>query len=117
MIDYDLKSGDAAVSGGDVQTVSSDAATRQRLEQKFNLWRGEWFLNINAGFPWRDRILGQRPRPEVVRSLVHDLVISDPGVRRVDSITLDFSGVDRRLLIQFSATLVSGEVASMEVEV
>ena len=115
MIDYDLSSGDATVRGGDVVMIDEPLATRQRLEQKFRLWRGEWFLNINTGFPWLEDVLGQRPRPEVLRSLVHDLVTNDPGVRSMDNLTLTFEGVDRQLRIVFTATLTTGTTESMDI--
>lgn len=115
MIDYDLSNDDARVAAGDVVMIEEPQATRQRLEQKFKLWRGEWFLNVNAGFPWLDDVLGQRPRPEVLRSLVHDLVTNDPGVRSMNNLTLAFEGVNRQLRITFDATLTSGVTENMDI--
>ena len=115
MIDYDLRNDDVRVTGGDVVMVDEPQATRQRLEQKFRLWRGEWFLNINAGFPWLEDVLGQRPRPEVLRSLVYDLVVNDPGLRSLTNLTLAFEGVDRQLRITFDATLTNGVTENVDI--
>lgn len=115
MIDYDLSAGDAITRGGDIVMIDEPQATRQRLEQKFRLWRGEWFLNVDAGFPWLGDILGQRPRAEVVRSLVYDLVQSDPGIKTVNNLAVQFEGVERNLRITFTATLANGVVENMEI--
>ena len=64
MLDYEITDGDIRITGGDVATVSDARSTRQRLEQKFKLWRGEWFLDVNAGFPWFEEILGPRLPPQ-----------------------------------------------------
>jgi len=115
MIDYDLSSGDVQISSGDVVYIDEPSSTRQRLEQKFRLWRGEWFLNVNAGFPWMQDVLGQKPRPEVLRSLAYDLVVNDPGVRSVDDLTTGFENVDRQLRITFTARLISGTIENMDI--
>ena len=117
MLDYEITDGDIRISGGDVATVSGAQATRQRLEQKFKLWRGEWFLDVNAGFPWIEEILGQRPAPQVVRSLVFDVVQSDPGIRTVENLELEQDSPQRRLTIRFRARLTNGDTDDMEITV
>lgn len=117
MLDYQITDGDLVISGGDIQTVSGRMATRQRLEQKLLLWRGEWFLDTDAGFPWLQSVVGQRPTPQVVRSLVFDLVQSDPSVRSVENLVLNQDNVERRLEISFDARLTSGETETIEVAI
>lgn len=116
MIDYEIVGNDIVVSGGDLQFVSGNQATRQRLEQKFRLWLGEWFLDVGAGFPWL-QIIGQRPRPEIVRSLVTNLVRNDPEVRAVSSVDVEFEGVGRKMTIRFLARLENGSDEQIEVSV
>ena len=117
MNDYRIENGDLVISGGDVATVSGNLATRQRLEQKFKLWRGEWFLDVNAGFPWLEEILGRRPAPQVLRSLVFDLVQSDPGIRTIENLELEQDSPQRRLTIRFRARLIDGSTDDMEITV
>ena len=117
MIDYDISAGDVQVRQGDIVMVDEPQATRQRLEQKLRLWQGEWFLNTDAGFPWLPEILGQRPRPEVVRSLIFDLVTTDPGVRSIESLQVEFDPqADRQLRVAFNATLSSGVTEPMDIQ-
>ena len=117
MIDLEVLNGDIVIRNGDVAMVSGAQATRQRIEQKFKLWRGEWFLDVNAGFPWLQDILGRRPSPQVVRSLVFDLVQSDPGIRTVENLELEQDSPQRRLTIRFRARLVGGDTDDMEITV
>lgn len=116
MIDYNISADDVQIRQGDIVMVDEPQATRQRLEQKLRLWQGEWFLNTGAGFPWLSEILGKRPRPEVVRSLIFDLVTTDPGVKSIDSLSVEFDPqADRQLRIAFNATLSSGATDPMEI--
>jgi len=117
MIDYNISTGDVQIRQGDIVMIDEPQATRQRLEQKLRLWQGEWFLNTDAGFPWLSEILGQRPRPEVVRSLIFDLVTNDPGVRSIESLQVEFDAQsDRQLRIAFNAILSSGVTEPMDFE-
>lgn len=115
MIDYELEGGDIVIRGGDTAFVDGAQATRQRLEQKFLLWRGEWYFNRGAGFPWLQEILGQRPRPEVVRSLVQQMIEDDPGVRALRSLAVEMLP-ERGLRIEFEARLTTGGDATLEIQ-
>lgn len=114
MFDYQLQGNDIVLSNGDTVFIDGAQATRQRLEQKLKLWRGEWYFNSQAGFPWLQEILGQRPRPEVVRSLVQQIIEGDPGVRALVSLNIE-TQPERGLHIEFEARLTNGEVETMEI--
>lgn len=116
MIDYEIKNGDIVISSGDIQVVSGNLSTRQRLEQKLRLWLGEWFLDVNAGFPWL-QIIGQRPRPELVRSLITNLLRNDPDVRSVTGVAVSFEGEDRKASVIFTARLGDGQSEQIEVNI
>ena len=115
MIDYELENGDIVIRNGDIATVSEPQATRQRLEQKLKLWRGEYWLDTSRGFPWLEQVLGKRPRPEVVTSLIRQLLQDDPEVRALETLTVEFEGVDRNLTVAFRARLSNGDGIDQEV--
>lgn len=112
MIDYKIIDNDIAIEGADFATIES---TRQRLRQKLLLWRGEWFANREAGFPYLQRVLGQAPRPEVVSSLIRQLLLDDEGVEDVQSLSLEQDAAARRLRVVFTAVLVDGDEEQIEV--
>lgn len=113
MRDYRLIDGDLFIENADFSMIES---TAQRLRQKLLLWQGEWFADRRAGFPYLQRILGQAPRPEVVSSLIRQLVIEDEGVRDIRSLTLEQDTVRRRLRISFTALLIDGTEERIEVD-
>jgi hypothetical protein len=116
MRDYLLESGDLVIRNGDFVFVGEGAATRQRLEQKLRLWRGEYWLDTSKGFPWLQEILGERPTPEVVTSIIRGLLEDDEGVRSIESLSVDFEGAGRNLDISFRAILTEGGSQNIEVQ-
>lgn len=115
MIDFRLIDNDIAIEGNDIATIDNDAATRQRLVQKLQLWKGEWFLNTDAGFPYLQQVLGQTPRPEVVSSLLRQLILNDEGVDAVQSLKLNYDNVKRELSARFRAKLTNANTEDIEV--
>lgn len=112
MQDYKIEDGDLVVDGADFATTDSAA---QRIKQKLLLWRGEWFLNREAGFPYLQQVLGQTPRPEVVSSLLRQTVINDEAVRDVRDLQLDYGKTTRELRARFTAILINGAEEQIEV--
>lgn len=112
MIDYKIIDNDIVIEDADFSVIES---TRQRLRQKLLLWQGEWFANRQAGVPYLQRVLGQAPRPEVVSSLVRQLLIDDEGVQDVRSLSLNQDAAARRLRVVFTAVLADGDEEQIEV--
>jgi len=112
MQDYRLQDGDIVISDNDLAFTESVA---QRLTQKLRLWRGEWFLDRQAGFPYLQQVLGQRPRPEVVSSLLRQTITNDPDVRDVANIDLMYDDAARELSASFRAVLIDGTEQTIEV--
>lgn len=104
-------------SNFDVVLVSNNDATRQRLEQKFKLFFGEWFLDVTAGVRWFEDYLGKRPAPETLQFLLRSVVEQDPGIKRLLSASFDLNKTTRELTIQFSALSVTGEIINNEVSI
>lgn len=120
MKDYQLTTNepiDIVIINGDHAIVSDSTATKQRLNQKFKLWRGEWFLNTSAGVPWLEDILGKKPRTEVLQTLFSQVIQSDPGIKTLQSLSFEYNEVERKLQITFQATLINNTVLDMEVDI
>lgn len=115
MIDYKISLNDVVTSGGDFSLVSGRDATRQRIEQKLRLWKGENFLFKKSGFPWLPEVLGENVRPEVLRTLVQGVVVGDPEVKGIISFNVDYDRVKRVLTVRFRARFADGEAGEMEV--
>lgn len=109
MQDYQLTNQDITLTAYDFALVDGIDSTVQRLRQKLQLWTGEWFLNTAAGVPWLTNILGQAPSLQAISAVMNDAILTDDAVERLDKIELDYAGSTRRLSVDFTATLVTGE--------
>lgn len=57
MKDFYLSDGDLDTRTGDLRLVDGIDRVRQQLEIKLGLWREEWFLDLNFGTPYLQRVL------------------------------------------------------------
>ena len=95
--------------------ISGEEALRQRLNNRMQLWAGEWFLEPTVGIDWLD-ILEAKP-PDLVQTekAIRDELLDEPAVTAVTELTLDFTRPGRRLTITWAVTadlgLVRGEAA------
>ncbi len=81
-----------------------DRAVAQRLKVRFSFWLGEWFLDLNAGTPYVQRILVKGPSDTVIRSIFGQVIRSTEGVSDLLSLTY---GIDaqRTMRLKFKAKL------------
>lgn len=55
-----LKDGDIHLDRkGNLAIAEGAEGLRQKIETRLKLYKGEWFLNVNSGVPWLQRILGR----------------------------------------------------------
>lgn len=107
-----LVSGDLSWTGGVLATISNPLdATRQLLETRLRMARGEWFLDPEEGLPLYEKILG-KPRSETgIRQAVRERILSTPGIEDILSMTVSIDRSARTVLVQFVAQATEGEIA------
>lgn len=104
--------GDLVLEGRNLRRTDS---TIQRLEQTLDLWRGDWFLNRDAGLPWLQDVLGRRPRPRVLGEIVRNVLMRDPDVENVEAIEADYTP-SRGGFLRFTVNLRDGSAEDMEID-
>lgn len=107
----DLKlttAGDLDISSGDYELIDGINAIAQDVKIRLRFFLGEWFLDTRIGVPYFTKILGQKPRENVVRSILRQAILTTPGVLEVSSMSIDFEGAPRRLDVAFTATTDEG---------
>lgn len=114
MKDYKIQN-DIVLENGDYVFVKDESATVQRLRQKLNLWKGEWFLNKRAGVPWLEDVLRSKSRPALLRTLFFNIIQQDPGVRKLESLEILTEKTERRLSVNFKVQLIDGTTEEVEV--
>ena len=107
--------GDLAISSGDLQLVSGSDAIVQAVKIRLQFFKGEWFLNLDAGVPYFQEILVKNPNPNVLQTLFRKALLETPGVLAIESLALTFDGRTRQLAVSYRVTTDVGELASTEV--
>lgn len=102
--------GDIEVENFTLSFLGGIDATIQRIANKFALWRGDWFLNVDAGVPWIQEILGEKPQEQVVFTIIRNVIVSDPEIEELLSLNINFDRTLRELQIDFRARHFNGEI-------
>lgn len=91
--------------------VTEDDALRQSLLIRLGFFKGEWFLDTDAGVPYFQELFAnkQRKRQAAADAILKDAILSTPGVRRLLAYSSEL-GADRELLVEFTVLSEFGEV-------
>jgi hypothetical protein len=106
--------GDLALESNRLSLVDGRLQVRQALLARLRVFRGEWFLDQEAGTPWFQEILGKNLNPGGAESAIKGVIRETPGVLRL----IEFSfTVDRRTrvaTVDFSVETEEGALALQE---
>jgi hypothetical protein len=102
--------GDMALTDTGEEVLRTDLAEEvaQRLKVRLNFFRGEWFLNLNAGTPWYQRLLVKDPKDAIIRAIFTRVIGGTEGVAQVMSLSYDIDRRTRELSLRFRARLEDG---------
>jgi len=84
--------------------------TAQRLFTKFQLVKGEWFLDTRIGVAYFDLSLQKNPDLERIRRQFRSVILSESAIDEIESLTLDLDRATRVLSFTFRARHNSGAV-------
>lgn len=105
-MDLLVKNGALVFKAGDiVLTRTRREAVRQRLILALGVHRGEWFLDVTAGIPYRADIMVRPYDPQIVQAILTERILADEDVAALESFTLDLDPTTRRLTFSFVAAL------------
>jgi hypothetical protein len=106
---------DLVITDGKLQLVTGAEARAQRIGIALRHFKGEWFLDVNAGTDHWGRILGKSSdlsrRAEIRRR-----VLSVPGVREITSLDLQVDPRTRALSGTVQALDITGAALEVPVE-
>jgi len=106
--------GDFAISGGDLVLISGLEAIAQSVRIRLQFFRGEWYLNTEAGVPWFQSVLVKNPDAVLLRTIFRDAIAETPGILAVVELSLSFDARARRLAVRYRATTDLGELDRTE---
>lgn len=103
--------GDLALDAtGQPVVVEATEAIAQDIRTRLRWFKGEWFLDARTGFPWFQRVLGQKVTERVVELLLRRAILGTPGVSRLASMRVSIDRRSREFTATFSAVAVDGQV-------
>lgn len=96
------------VNGGCPITFNKQDVVAQRLTIRLKTLFAEWFLNIQYGVPYLERILGKKARKDSVDNILQSQILEEDGVRGITyfSSTLD---ANRRYTCTFRVRIETGQ--------
>ena len=99
--DLKLTNGQLTFIGGDISDEESyTKMIAQRIKSRTSMIRGEWYLDINKGFPWREKVWGKAGAvtgEAGIKKLFRQVILGTPGVASIDYLTVDLDRQSRTL--------------------
>lgn len=95
----------------DLSLVSGLDAIVQECRIRMRTFLEEWFLNLDVGVPWYQRILGAKPAAaiEAARTYINRTLLQVEGVTRVAALDVTFVGTTRALRIAWQVQTAFGD--------
>lgn len=100
---------DLQITNGQLTVVTDlSECIARKLQNRFQLFRGEWFLDTRIGVPYYEAVLVANPDLGVIRQIFTQVITSVEGVADVQDIELDFDRSTRELSFSFRALADTG---------
>ena len=81
----------------------------QDLRTRLNMFRGEWFLDLQEGVPYFENIIGVKdPDKNQIKSIFRDAILATDYVTSVTSLDLVIDGSTRSATLDFVCTVSDG---------
>lgn len=91
----------------DVNFVWADGweGVTQQIRIRLLTFLGEYFLDLEAGLPWRQLILVKAPDVEAIKAVIRASVADVPGVLAVTTVGAVYDASQRVLALSFTAVI------------
>lgn len=97
------ENGDYTFGQGDNTFLeNTPEAVAQAVKTRFELWTGEWFLDVTEGTPYREAILGKH-KSAAYNMAVRERILGTQSVSEILEFTTEFNPDTRR--VTFTATI------------
>lgn len=99
---------DLDTSSLDLVVVKGAERVRQNIDIKLKFWRGEWFLDTEAGTPYLEDILGKRVSLAGAIAAVRASILEVADVNGLPSFSYTFNRQTRQFDYNFEAATSLG---------
>ena len=114
MSDLLLENNDLKFTNGELTLITGIEEIKQRISERLQLFKGEWFLDTSVGVPYFESILKKNPVREEVEAFIVQTIAGTPGVEEITQFEVTF-GADRKTTINFRVR-ANNELLKMEIE-
>lgn len=94
--------------GDDTFLIDSPECVAQAVKTRFELWRGQWFLDLTEGTPYVQSVLGKQ-RSDVYILAIRERIQDTPGVMSILSFDTNYDGTSRRVTFTSSIDTIYGQ--------
>lgn len=101
--------GDLFIDEDGAHLTTGIEAVVQAVRFRLQLFRGEWFLNLDVGVPWFQEFLGEKYDPELLRQRLIEAIKDTPGVVEVVSLVIAFDSPTRKISVTWSVRSEFGD--------
>lgn len=98
----------------DFAIARGDEEIRQRVIQRLRFFRGEWFLDKNAGTPWFQRVLARYAPIGIVTTIITDTIAGVDGVIAVSEVESEINRETRKFDFRAKITTATGDITIQE---
>lgn len=121
---FDPATGDLKIDS-DIHFTTGGDAVQQMIQTRMQTFRGEWFLDLDEGVPYMENdsvsaseaLLGARFDEIKTRQAFNELLVSTPGVAKVETLSVSFDAKTRVLSVSWRVTTEFGDTVSDILEV
>jgi hypothetical protein len=85
-------------------------AAAVKLKNRFQRFRGEWFLDTREGIPYFEFVFVKNPNLDVIRRIFTEVILSTPPIETLDKLELFYLPGERLLAFEFEARAADGRV-------
>lgn len=111
MISLDFSGGDICCDkNGNIATVTGLERLRQKLLQRLRFFKGEWFLDVGRGVPYRQDILAAPANAGFAASVFNQEILKESEVTGIANVSADFNHTTRTLSYQVLVTTIHGDM-------
>ena len=115
MSDLLLENNDLKFTNGELTLISGGEEIKQRISERLQLFKGEWFLDTTVGVPYFQSILKKNPVREEVEAFLVQAIAETPGVEEITQFEASF-GTDRKATVNFRVR-ANNELLELEIEI
>lgn len=106
----DVTTHDLVITDHDLELVAGADEVAQHLRVGLRLFRGEWYLDDEAGVPYYRHVLINAPSSRVIEALFRQEILGDVDIEALTEFTLTADTATRQLYVTFRAVSRLGPV-------